>query len=392
MDFAQLLWPLPKEDFLSQHWEKKHLLIERGNPRYYDALFSKDDVDRVIANGHLASTDCRVAMDGTVLSPSLYLSTRSPKLRDKIDPDRIYGLFNQGATIILEAVDRWCRPLADMGRKFENELTLGFQANVYFTPPNALGFGAHFDTHDVFILQIYGRKLWRLYESSLELPLVSQKDKLNTVPDCVEEFYLNEGDVLYIPRGVIHDAPTDDHYSLHITVGIIPFTWSDLLSTLLLQASHADPNFRKSLPIGFRTGLNLSLCRENVSRLFSSILDKVDVAKTLEDDKVRFITTRNSRLNGHLNSLLDINRLTLDSTVGVRHNGTSHFKLVGDSIVLAFPSAELELPAFVEPHLTFMAQRREFQVKEMPDDLDDESKLVLARRLIKESYLEIARL
>jgi len=38
-------------------------------------------------------------------------------------------------------------------------------ANVYITPPNSQGFAPHYDDVDVFILQVEGRKLWKLYDS-----------------------------------------------------------------------------------------------------------------------------------------------------------------------------------------------------------------------------------
>ena len=44
-------------------------------------------------------------------------------------------------------------------------------ANVYLTPPGTQGFAPHFDDVDVFLLQLEGKKHWRLYKPK-------EKDKL----------------------------------------------------------------------------------------------------------------------------------------------------------------------------------------------------------------------
>ena len=41
-------------------------------------------------------------------------------------------------------------PAIDRGDEFE------LQVNAYLTPPDSRGFNKHFDTHDVFVLQILG--------------------------------------------------------------------------------------------------------------------------------------------------------------------------------------------------------------------------------------------
>src|SRR6185295_12103641 len=101
--------------------------------------------------------------------------------------------------------------------------------------PGAQGFSAHYDTHDVFILQAAGSKHWRLYGSSVQLPLASTPYPYPG-PDAGKpsaDFVLRAGDVLYIPRGHVHDALTSDSISLHVTLGINVYTWADLFMEAL---------------------------------------------------------------------------------------------------------------------------------------------------------------
>ncbi|PRQ37063.1 putative [histone H3]-lysine-36 demethylase [Rosa chinensis] len=115
-------------------------------------------------------------------------------------------------------------------------------ANMYLTPPNSQGLACHYDDHCVFVCQLVGTKKWRVSsQSNVQLPrLYDPLDRLhgsevqNSMGDC-KQYLLREGDILYIPRGVLHEACTENvsldgsaSCSLHITLGIEvepPFEW-----------------------------------------------------------------------------------------------------------------------------------------------------------------------
>lgn len=71
------------------------------------------------------------------------------------------------------------------------------------------------------------------------------------------ELTLNAGEVLYFPRGTIHEGRTDeDSHSLHITVSVYQQTsYADLLQhilpTALKKAAENDVEFRKGLPLNY---------------------------------------------------------------------------------------------------------------------------------------------
>ncbi len=92
-----------------------------------------------------------------------------------IDVDRVLAEFEDGATIVLQALHHNWPPIADFCRRLEAALGEPVQANAYFTPRSAQGLAVHHDTHDVFVLQTAGKKHWRVYEPVVELPLQDQK-------------------------------------------------------------------------------------------------------------------------------------------------------------------------------------------------------------------------
>ncbi|XP_022846044.1 uncharacterized protein LOC111368805 isoform X2 [Olea europaea var. sylvestris] len=125
--------------------------------------------------------------------------------------------------------------------------------NMYLTPPNSQGLACHSDDHCVFICQLMGVKKWTIFpRSSLQLPrLYEPIDKChsfeveNKLIDERKQFLLEEGDILYIPRGFPHEAKTiidDDEFdknaefSLHLTLAIEiepPFAWDGFIQVAL---------------------------------------------------------------------------------------------------------------------------------------------------------------
>ena len=65
-----------------------------------------------------------------------------------------------GATLVLQALHRTWPPLIRFGTELAAELGHPVQINAYITPPENQGFAAHYDTHDVFVLQVAGSKRW----------------------------------------------------------------------------------------------------------------------------------------------------------------------------------------------------------------------------------------
>jgi ribosomal protein L16 Arg81 hydroxylase len=145
------------------------------------------------------------------------------------------------------------QPLKRLCHALGTEFSARIQVNVYLTPAGNRGFKPHYDTHDVFIAQVHGTKDWQLYGSPIELPLRSQPHDKSlpepTTPDV--ELQMRCGDLLYLPRGTIHAATANDTTSVHLTIGVHPILWSEVISDAAARVFATDARFRRSLPIGF---------------------------------------------------------------------------------------------------------------------------------------------
>ena len=133
--------------------------------------------------------------------------------------------------------------------------------NAYLTPARSAAFEAHYDWMDIVVLQVEGEKQWTVWEPLVKLPRQDQKRKVSrqelrrTDADGgeqrAEQLRMQAGDVLYLPRGYLHEARNDgDALSLHLSCGIEVddgFTMQGLLHHALQRWSSKDSGVNATL-------------------------------------------------------------------------------------------------------------------------------------------------
>ena len=381
--------------FVRDHWAKAPLLRRGAGPGGFDDLLSLDDVDRILSTTSPRTPAFRMVKDGKPLPPSAYTKSGrmgSQPLQDLADPGRIFDQFARGATIVLQSLQRYWPPLTALSRDLELFLTHPVQVNAYLTPPASRGLGVHPDTHDVFVLPVHGRKLWQVWDAALPFPLGHQKQLPPGAESPTEaplvSAELAPGDCLYVPRGFRHAARTAETASLHLTVGMLTRNWNDLLREVVELATE-EAWFRESLPVGFTTdpgSLEASLA-ERVAEL-RAFLDKVDLARVAEGAARRFWAARPPSLQGQLRQLLTLDALD-DATVLARRPGaTCRLRVAGDRLELLLGDRTLTMPAALEPALRQVLAADRLTPADLGGHLDGPSRLVLARRLVREGLLQ----
>jgi lysine-specific demethylase/histidyl-hydroxylase NO66 len=381
--------------FVRDHWARAPLLRRGAGPDGFDDLLSLDDVDRILSTTAPRVPLFRMVKDGKPLPSSAYTKSGrigSMPLSDLADPGRIFDQFAGGATIVLQGLQRYWSPLTAFTRDLELFLTHPVQVNAYLTPPASRGLGVHHDTHDVFVLQVHGRKLWQVWDAAVPFPLGHQT-KLPPGAEAPTEAPLVEaelapGDCLYVPRGFRHAARTAETASLHLTVGMLTYNWNDLLREVLDLATE-ETWFREGLPVGFAddpAALEASLA-ERVAEL-RRFLDKVDLTRVAERAVNRFWTNRAPMLQGQLRQLLTLDELD-EATVLERRPGTTcRLRLTGDRLELLLGDRTLTMPARLEPALRQVVAADRLTPADLAGHLDGPSRLVLVRRLVREGLLQ----
>jgi ribosomal protein L16 Arg81 hydroxylase len=221
-DLARLIQPVTPEAFVGEYYERQPLRVSRNDPDYFDGLLTLAQLDSVLSVASVREPDLRVVNAGTAIGINELSPSGPGSASGKLE--LLYARFREGATIGLQALhERW-PPLKQLSRALAVDLSARIQTNVYLTPSNGEGLRLHYDTHDVFVLQTVGRKRWQLFGMGATLPGRSQPYQPGVDPgEPDQEFILEQGDSLYIPRGWLHQAfGCEQELSVHITAGVHP--------------------------------------------------------------------------------------------------------------------------------------------------------------------------
>jgi ribosomal protein L16 Arg81 hydroxylase len=354
------------------------LYVSRAEPGRYDDLLSLEDVGRILCSGGLRHPGFRLVKAGERLELGDYASDipwRPVPFTGTIDVPSALSAFANGATVVLQALHHTHPPLAVFCRLLEAELEQPVQANAYFTPRGSQGLPVHHDTHDVFCLQVSGSKRWLVYEPALELPLRDQRyrPELGEPGEPVLDLVLEPGDMLYMPRGWLHQALTSNEDSLHLTIGVSVYTWLDAMRASL-EACADELELRRSVP-------DDGVPTADLLAALDARLQPEDVVRRRRSKLVR---TRRPVLEDALSELRASDHLTPETLLERRP--TVLWELEDDSLV--FEGKRIRVPERAATELGAIAESaRPFTAEELPGALDAESRLVLLRRLIREGFV-----
>lgn len=381
-----LIRPTTREQFFEQYWERQPLVIHRQAAEYCRSLLSLDEVDRALTTLDLRYPNVVLKNAARDIGPEDYTVHGG-----SLDVAKVYQLFAEGSTVTLAYLDTVIPALTAFCRGLEAEFSCPFQANVYLTPPGSQGAKVHYDTHDVFVLQVAGSKRWTIFGAPIELPLRNQDfdPSEHETGTRTLEFDLCAGDAAYIPRGWVHEARSSDDVSLHITVGVLAYTWADFLLECVADACLSDAAFRKSLPPGFaRTEFPGEQARAVFGRLLQHLSERGAPDRILDRFIDEFLSSCPPLLRGQMAQLALLDQLAIDSVVGLRPHLIVRVEATRDSISVRCFGRRITFPQDVAPAVQFALSCERFAVKDLPGDLDESGKLTLVRRLIREGLVE----
>ena len=373
-----LLSPVSEEEFRARYWEKKPLIVHRENPNYYGDLFSLQDFDDYLnlGQGYVKTAEA------TGKKSSRHEGT-GPQAMEKVLSD-----MQAGHTLILDNMQAYHPRLGRLCRMLGQETGDYYQTNLYLTPAKGKGFTPHWDNHDVFILQVMGSKHWKVEKTRRTLPLKFSgiEEEGRELRGEVYEFTLRQGDTVYIPRGFVHAAECGAENSLHVTLGIHPHTWDELLIAALKAAAMADENLRLCLPAGYMQGDGAGIVRR-AGEIFRNIADPDFLAGVLNQYRDEIVQRSALDISGQVESFFNNRALTLDDRMKVRPGMVYILRDGTDTVTLKVGTRSITFPDFFADALRHALQQAFFRIRDLPGDLEDEEKLVFVERLIQEALI-----
>jgi oxalate decarboxylase/phosphoglucose isomerase-like protein (cupin superfamily) len=291
LQVRSLFWPINCRTFISDYFERRHLVVRQSVAAALTARASGfgDDMLRASDLAQMASFwQFKIGVDHSqarVILPNSFAHDSTWVEGTVLDGASLRRAVRSNRTVVMHNVELYWRPITMLSLALMRTFGVYAQANVYYSPAGmAAAVHAHQDAQSVFILQVEGRKRWQLFAPPQRWRLRNnQRGKAgDTAPtseltDLLADVELNPTDTLFVPRGVYHrtstlstlplDGPEPD--SLHITVGIETdtdeWTWLSLLkdAAATLAIDHGKENLERGQWVDerLREALPLALCR-----------------------------------------------------------------------------------------------------------------------------------
>jgi hypothetical protein len=300
---------------------------------------------------------------------------------------QIVNAFKAGYTIQFFQPQRFSDMLFRVNASFENEFGTLAGASAYLTPSGTQGLAPHHDDVEVFILQLEGTKRWNLWDHSLfpsserqavPLPLpehYSDDIDRNFLPPISKNVSLSEsvllkpGDLLYLPRGTIHEAVAQEQFSTHVTISVYQhYNYKAVISRMLQPL--VEKAFSELLP--FRHGLPRQLNRIAGSGAASLLSSDLNGLQKLGEQRLVFIESIKSAV-GELPAMVT-NEL-IDTAVD---------EIVSDFMASRLPPPNLVLPTKVPLNVVQRSECKNGKRSRALADDDFENKILL--RELDDSY------
>ena len=343
-----------------------------------------------------------MAKEGTVIQPVRF--TRSggagASITDQAADDKILDLLSDGATLVLQALHRMWPPLVALSTRLSDEIGHPTQINAYITPPQSQGFAAHYDTHDVFVLQVTGRKRWRVHEPVVPDPLADQpweSRRAEVAARAAEppliDAELAPGDSLYLPRGFLHSAVAQSELSIHLTVGVHPITRANIVGELL-RAAKTRPQLRTSLPAGADLADPDTLAphlRVTIDALVEMLQDGGDDLAATVAARIGATLAADTRPEpiAPLAHVAAAGSLTPATSLRLRSGLHATLSTADGKVAVRVLDKTVSMPANTESAVKLVLTGTAFTPAQLPG-LDATEQMVLARRLLRDAIVVLS--
>ena len=386
-DFQSILAPVKEKEFYADYFEKKPLLIQRDDREYFSSLLTINDMAQYLERKDIVYPRIRMVKDGIQLPDELYIKKTAVNtyVSDNIDNEKIFALFDEGASIVCQQLNVSFPILYGFTKRMSDHFKLNVGLNTYLTPASAQAFDPHYDVHDVFILQVHGSKLWKLYDMPVAAA-VKRFDKNNwAMQEPSLEVELKQGDTLYIPRGWVHDATTANNNSLHITVGLNVDTWIDVFDLINKETASIE-NFRKTFNWD---NVTVDDFKDTIRELANELIENLDHAKLLAEFKRKKESQVYEVHNGRFKDILSKKDLDDDSVIFLRKQANVNITEEARSITLTVRGSNIKFRLKEKGLIAEILNTDSFTIVQMQNKYPNMAVIKNVQTLIKYGILGI---
>ncbi|HEY9567903.1 MAG TPA: cupin domain-containing protein, partial [Thalassobaculum sp.] len=257
--FERLFKSIDRSTFARDYLDQR-VFHEAGSVQDVGRLFSWAKLNELLDRPKLwDGRSVEMAVAGRILDPREYCRpgiARSGEQNLRPDRQRVTALLQKGATFVLDYIEGIDPEITAVTRCIERLFGTHASCNMYCSWQRVPGYASHFDTMDVVAIQIEGEKLWNIYEGRFSEATFSPGIRPSDfTPEQItgmkgrvaQQIVMRPGDILYLPRGVFHDAVATDTASLHLSFGATPLVGFTVVGMMASEAPKQE-FLRRRLP------------------------------------------------------------------------------------------------------------------------------------------------
>jgi lysine-specific demethylase/histidyl-hydroxylase NO66 len=372
-----ILLPLDRSDFLRHYQTREYFHVVRNSAGYYDDILSTTVLDAFLQSERLPSAFINVVKDG-IRCPLEKWSRVDPSARGEQSvaiPEKLFDLYAEGATLILNQADRSLPSLNGLCRALTLDLGFRVVSNIYITPRCAVGFSKHVDDHEVLVLQIAGSKRWQLLVR--EGPVV--------------EIDLQPGDLLYLPRDLAHAAEAQEFDSIHVTLGLLPVYAFQLIEEIAALARE-DGGFEQPMPPRFADDDAKRTFETTFLRQLQDLILRAKPSALLERRFRSLVENQPRGWPGRLSDLRRFRDMTPETVVCRRPGVLTAVTTEGRFLKVDFAGKSVLVPGFLEDAMRKIMGGNAFAIGEIEGFIGSPGKVKLVAEFVRAGLLRIVSL
>ena len=369
--FDALMAPLGAERFFAEY-EGKQPLHLKGAADKFAQVMTWSRLNDLLSQATIWSQQSLVlVLDKEPVPAARYCAPAPGRDGGQVlrpDPDKVKDFLRRGATLVANDIDHLSTGLTAFADAMERALGGKVQGNLYLSSRRRQGFGAHFDTHDVYAVHVEGTKTWHVYEGRAKDPIahplfktLGREHHEKAKGAKLMDVHMEPGDLLYLPRGQYHDALADEGGTVHIAFGVTYPIGFDVM-TFLFDRVAAEPEFRANLPrpdgpdASRALNAHLALLGDKIGAILAEPETAAQIAAL----------QRGFRYPRHAYDLPDLLGEPAEDRFRVRAKGIRMVQQGGRyGLVQEGSRAATEVPAEVSPLVGWVLERREFSRNEL---------------------------
>lgn len=218
---AELVAPLSEEEFAGLLRKRKLTFLRGAGADRYTALLDWKTLLRMIERGQHPPglAEFRLIKDGQIPPPDRWLKKKPFGEGNMVDVARFLAFMDHGFSLSVTRIDDYAPHLKTLSRNIRSALKEQIKVGAIVTTGTGGAFRIHYDPEDLIILQVEGRKRWKVFGPPVLNPVVGAVPPPPPPEDkIIFDEILEPGDFLFLPAGNWHRCENESARSLHLGI------------------------------------------------------------------------------------------------------------------------------------------------------------------------------